>query len=75
MVDTDLVLTVSERLVDRVAHWLPLARWPVPLPIENYVLQLLWHPRVEADAEQVWFRDLLVRAARRLPELPPRPTE
>jgi DNA-binding transcriptional LysR family regulator len=67
VVETDLLLTISHRLVDCMAGSLPLRRWPVPLPVAPYALWLVWHPRVDGDAEQRWFRDLLTRAAAKLP--------
>lgn len=62
----DLLLTVSRRLVAEVAGRLPLAVHPTPLPVTDYVLSAVWHPRLENAAEDLWFRGLLVEAAAQL---------
>lgn len=64
--ESDLLLTVSRRLVAAVAPRLPLRVLPTPLPIDDYTLVLAWHPRVDAAVEDVWFRGVLVRAAQAL---------
>jgi len=63
LVETDLLLTVSRRLVTRMSACFSLQSWPTPLPVEDYAIRMAWHPRVDADPEQAWFRGVLSRAA------------
>lgn len=64
--DGDLLLTVSRRLVAMAAARLPLAAWPTPLSVEDYVLSALWHPRTDRSPADSWLRGVLSRAAARL---------
>ncbi len=64
--ESDLLLTISRRLVTATAHRLPLLRWPTPLPVEDYTLHLAWHPRLDASPEDAWLRGVLVEAAQAL---------
>lgn len=59
----DLLLTVSRRLVAEVEGRLPLLVHPTPLPVEDYVLAAVWHPRLDRAPEDAWFRSLLVQSA------------
>lgn len=61
--DGDLLLTVSRRLVAMAAPRLPLVWFPTPLPVEDYVLSALWHPRSDRSPADAWFRGVLSRAA------------
>jgi DNA-binding transcriptional LysR family regulator len=63
---SDDLLTVSARLVDRVAGTLGLVSSPPPIPCPAYSLSLVWHPRVDQSQEDAWFRGVLVDAARGL---------
>jgi DNA-binding transcriptional LysR family regulator len=62
--EADYVLTVSERIARRAADARDLVLLPPPLPLEPYALNLLWHPRMDADPAHAWLRDLFVRAAK-----------
>lgn len=62
--ETDYVLTVSERIAKRFEAPLRLALRPVPLDLRPYALDLVWHPRVEADAGHRFLREVFVRAAK-----------
>ncbi|MFO0448734.1 MAG: LysR family transcriptional regulator [Pseudomonadota bacterium] len=59
----DDVLTVSARAAHALAPRLGLRLLPPPLPLPDYTLNLLWHPRVDNDPAHRWLRELLVRAA------------
>ncbi|MEM6454889.1 MAG: LysR family transcriptional regulator [Acidobacteriota bacterium] len=61
--ESDALLTVSRRIVDATAARFPLTVLPTPLPVEDYSLSMLWHPRVDASVEHAWFRQVLLRAA------------
>lgn len=73
VVDGDLLLTVSRRLVQATAARLPVQVFPTPLPVEDYTLMLAWHPRVDQSPEDAWFRSVLIRAARDLDAQPSEP--
>lgn len=66
VVETDLLLTVSRRLVAATAGRLPVQVFPTPIRLDDYAVSLVWHPRVDGVAEDAWFRDVLVRAAAEL---------
>lgn len=66
--DGDLLLTVSRRLVVMAAPRVPLQSFPTPLPVEDYVLSALWHPRSDRSPADAWFRGVLSRAAAALGE-------
>ncbi len=60
---SDLIATVPERLALRFAPWLKLQVLPVPLEMPPFRMSMLWHARFQADAAQVWFRDLVAETA------------
>lgn len=68
--DGDLLLTVSRRLVAAVVDRLPLRVLPTPLPVPDYTLVALWHPRLDGAPEHAWFRGLLSGAAAALAGAP-----
>ncbi|MEO0321486.1 MAG: LysR family transcriptional regulator [Myxococcota bacterium] len=61
--ESDALMTVSRRVVEATAARLPMRVLPTPLPVEDYDLSMVWHPRVDAAAADAWFRDVVVRAA------------
>lgn len=61
--ESDALLTVSRRIVEATAARFPLTVLPTPLPVTDYALSMLWHPRVDGVAEDEWFREVLQRAA------------
>jgi len=67
---SDALLTVSRRLVDAVQRALPLVVLSPPLALDDYVLRMVWHPRVDRAPADRWFRSTLVAAAEALPALP-----
>lgn len=62
---TDAILTVSERAARALEKPFDLKLLPPPLELPTYSLNLLWHPRVDRDPENVWLREQFVEAARR----------
>lgn len=64
--ESDALLTVSRRIVEATAARFRVTVLPTPLPVSDYALSMLWHPRVDGVAEDGWFRDVLLRAARAL---------
>jgi DNA-binding transcriptional LysR family regulator len=63
---TDLVLTFPGRLATRAAQVTPGAlRTIAPPPeIPGFPYAMVWHPRLDTDAAQTWFRNLVRDAAR-----------
>ncbi len=61
--ESDLLLTVSRRLVAAVAPRLPLQAFATPLPVSDYTLVLAWHPRRDAAPDDAWLRGVLLHAA------------
>ncbi|MEM7436097.1 MAG: LysR substrate-binding domain-containing protein, partial [Myxococcota bacterium] len=64
--DSDALLTVSRRIVAATESRFAVTMLPTPLPVTDYDLSMLWHPRVHDMAEDAWFREVLLRAARAL---------
>ncbi|MBT9291627.1 LysR family transcriptional regulator [Prosthecodimorpha staleyi] len=54
---TDLVATVPERYTGRLRDG--MASFPLPVPIANLTISLLWHPRMEADPAHRWLRGVV----------------
>jgi DNA-binding transcriptional LysR family regulator len=63
---SDLIATVPEGLARRFAPWLRLQVLPVPFEMPPFRMSMLWHARFQADAAQVWFRELVSATASRL---------
>lgn len=63
---TDYVLTISERLARSMAPQLGLRILEPPLPLRPYALQLVWHPRFDADEAHRWLRDALLRVSQEI---------
>lgn len=66
---SDAVVTMSERLAQRIAPVLDLAMLEPPVALPHYTLAMVWHERQDADPAHRWLRDAIVRAASRLPAL------
>ncbi len=63
VLETDYLFTTSQRLVEATQHVLPVRMLAVPLPLAEHPVGLMWHPRTHRAPADVWFRDLLIRAA------------
>lgn len=61
---TDYVLTISERIAQRLAPTFGLRLLEVPVELRPYALSLVWHPRLDGDTGHRFIRDVFVRAAR-----------
>lgn len=61
---TDYILTVSDRAAKALASTLGLRLIEPPLPLSDYSLHLLWHPRLENEPANQWLREVFVRAAK-----------
>jgi DNA-binding transcriptional LysR family regulator len=62
---TDLTLTVPRRLVVAIPRR-GLQVIEPPREIRNFSYFMVWHPRLDAEPAQVWFRDQVRSAARAL---------
>lgn len=66
---SDAIVTLSERLAQRLVPLLGLETLEPPVALEPYTLSMTWHERYDADPAHRWLRDALLRAASRLPAL------
>lgn len=55
--ETDLIVTMAERIVTRVAGPLKLKTLPCPVPLGPLDVKMIWHPRTDADSAISWLRD------------------
>jgi DNA-binding transcriptional LysR family regulator len=62
---SDLLLTVPERIARRAAASLDLQLFEPPLPLRPYALSMVWHPRFDGDAGHAWLREQLASVAAR----------
>jgi DNA-binding transcriptional LysR family regulator len=60
---SDLVATVPRRTAEQIAITAEIAIMPLPIDFAMTV-SMAWHRRTASDARQVWFRTLLVEAAK-----------
>lgn len=67
---TDMVMTLSGRLAQRLAAAHGLVLRPCPVPIRHTRLSLVFHRRFTADAGHAWLRRLLIALAREAPPPP-----
>ena len=56
--DTDLLVTVPQRLAEQVAQPLGLVMRELPLVLPAFEVNLFWHQRVQADPRHRWLREL-----------------
>jgi DNA-binding transcriptional LysR family regulator len=66
VVETDLVLTTARRIAQRLAPALGLDVFEPPFALAPFAVQMIWHPRTEADSVGKWLRSVLRDATRRL---------
>lgn len=64
LAESDLVSIVPGRIARQQAARFGLAVKPVPMPVADYTLSLLWHQRTAHDAAHRWVREQLLAAAR-----------
>lgn len=67
---TDMVMTLSARLAQRMVERHGLALRPCPVAIRHVRLSLVFHRRFEADAGHAWLRRLLLSVAREVERAP-----
>lgn len=64
LADTDLVLTLPERLAAQLAAQHPLKIVPLPLRLAAFDVSLAWHDRVHHDPATAWMRAQILATAR-----------
>ncbi|HEX6245931.1 MAG TPA: LysR substrate-binding domain-containing protein, partial [Polyangiales bacterium] len=62
--ESDLLLTLAERVARRYAPLLDLELHPLPLPLPGFAIHAFWHPRLQHDPAQRFLRELLFEVAR-----------
>jgi len=60
---TDYILTIGERIAEKLAPVFGLNLFELPLTLRPYALSLVWHPRFDADPGHRLLRDVFARAA------------
>lgn len=68
--ETDFMSTMPRRLDVRLGERYGLRALEPPLPLPEFGFTLLWHPRLDVDPAQVWFRQMFARVCESLPPLP-----
>ncbi len=62
---TDLVLTLPERVAMTFASSLPLAIVPPPLQVPGFTMAMLWHERTHDDPAHRWLRERILEVSPR----------
>ncbi len=62
--ETDLLLTLAERVARSLAPLLGLRQIPPPLELPGFTMAMVWHERQHVDAAHVWLRDLIAAVAK-----------
>lgn len=63
--DSDLVLTIPERIADMVLPGRRLRKLAPPLDLPTFDVHLAWHERVQHDPDNTWLRDQVLGAMRK----------
>lgn len=61
---SDLVATVPEKHTAGLRTG--MFSFPMPLPLDDFTISLLWHPRLEGDPAHRWLRSCVNEACRRV---------
>lgn len=56
--DTDLIATVPERQTGKLRDG--MFSFPLPFPVAEITISLLWHPRMDADPAHRWLRGVVL---------------
>lgn len=62
-----VIATMHARLATAFGSALSLAVSPVPVPLDDVAVSMLWHASYDRDPAHRWLRDLLVRLANEAP--------
>jgi len=63
---SDMVLTLPERLARQAAQWAPLSVWEPPVPLPPFSFHMFWHERHHSDKAHRWIRARAASAAHHL---------
>lgn len=63
--ETDLVLTVPERIARRFTGILPVRVFESPIALPGFTLRMFWHDRTHRDPAHLWFRGEVAEVAAR----------
>lgn len=61
--ESELILTLPERVATRFAELLPLQIFPPPLELPPITISQAWHERSQHDPAHVWLRQQIVEVA------------
>lgn len=61
--ESDLIVTVGERVAAAFAQLLPLRVVEPPVKLPTFDLRMYWHERLHRDPAQQWFREVVRRSA------------
>ena len=72
IVGTDLVAHSRRKLLQMLTLGPELVAMPVPVPfpVPELVFSLVWHPRKELDAAQIWLRSIVHRSVKNKQVIP-----
>ncbi len=62
--ETDVVLTLAERVARLLSPMLGLRQLPPPLKVPRFSMAMIWHERSHADPALAWFRRLISAVAK-----------
>jgi DNA-binding transcriptional LysR family regulator len=68
--NTDMVLSLPERIAQRFAQFTPLTILPLPIELPVYDLVMIWHPLREKDTAHRWLREQIVGVCNALEAAP-----
>jgi len=57
--ESNLVATLTERLMDKYGHDPAIAVVRAPVELERMEYFMVWHPRLDQDPAQQWLRDTI----------------
>jgi DNA-binding transcriptional LysR family regulator len=63
LVETDLVVTLAERVAKTFAGMLPLVMAEPPVELSGFTMVLAWHERTASDPAHAWLRRALTEVA------------
>jgi DNA-binding transcriptional LysR family regulator len=67
VVETDLISTGPELLLQRLSAHHPIVLVKAPIPLPRFELCLVWHSRRDHDPAHIWMRDVIARATHGFP--------
>jgi DNA-binding transcriptional LysR family regulator len=64
--ETDLVLTLAERVAKSLAPLLGLKQIAPPLEVPGFSMSMMWHERQHVDPAHAWLRTMMAAVAKKL---------